>query len=161
MALQNDVELLKRVALLRDFPDEQLRLLAFGAERELVRAGRELYRPGDESHGGYVVSGGQIDLVIYRGSREVVVDSCGEATLVGELGLVTDSIRATSAVARANSEVLFVPRVLFHRMLTSYPESAVIVHERISASVHSMLRQLEELHSVIQSAPKFDLPKRR
>ncbi len=161
MALQNDVDLLKRVDLLRGFPDEQLRLLAFGAERELVRAGRELFRTGDESQGGYVVSGGQIDLVIYRGSREVVVDTCAEATLVGELGLVTAATRATSAVARVNSEVMFVPRVLFHRMLSSYPESAAIVHERISASVHSMLRQLEELHSVIQAAPKFDLPKRR
>jgi CRP-like cAMP-binding protein len=161
MALQHDLELLKRVPLLEGFPDEQLRLIAFGSERELIRAGRELYRLGDESHGGYVVAGGQIDLVVYRGNREIVVDSRHEAMLVGELGLITTSIRATSAVSRTNSEVLFVPRALFQRMLNSFPESAAILHARISATVHTMLEQLQSLHAEIEKAPRFRPTRRR
>lgn len=161
MALQHDLDLLQRVALFRDFPEDQLRLLAFGTERDLLRAGRELFRQGEKSQGGFVIAGGQIDLVMYRGGRELVMDSCGEASLVGELGLVTQSHQATAAVARTNSEAMFIPRALFHRMLNTFPQTAAVLHERIAASVHSMLQQLELLHASIEAAPKFQLPKRK
>jgi CRP-like cAMP-binding protein len=155
MSLENDLHLLSRVALFDGFPPEQLRLLAFGTERELLRAGRELFKQGDTSSGGYVIAGGQIDLVIYRGNREVLLDSRHEAQIIGELGLITAAVRTASAVARTNSEVMFIPRMLFHRMLNAFPDSAVVLHRRISQSVLQMLAQLERLHEAIESAPKF------
>lgn len=155
MSLDNDLHLLSRVALFDGFPPEQLRLIAFGTERELLRAGRELFKQGDVSTGGYVIAGGQIDQVIYRANREVLLDSRFESQVIGELGLITAAVRTASAVARTNSEVMFIPRMLFHRMLNAYPETAAILHQRISRSVLDMLEQLERLHETIQSAPKF------
>jgi CRP-like cAMP-binding protein len=159
MSLDNDLHLLSRVELFQGFPPEQLRLLAFGTERELLRAGRELFKQGDISSGGYVIAGGQIDLVIYRGSREVVLDSRHEGAVIGELGLITAAQRTTSAVARTNSEAMFIPRMLFHRMLNAFPQTAAVLHQRISRSVLHMLQQLEKLHETMEAAPRF--PDRR
>ena len=161
MALQNDLDLLLSVDLFQGFPEEQLRLLAFGTERELLRAGRELFRLGDASNGGYVIAGGQIDMIMFRGHREIILDSGYQGGLIGELGLITQAIRSTNAVARTNSEVMFIPRTLFHRMLNTYPESAAILHQRISLSVHRMLEQLHALRDSIDAAPKFQTPKPR
>jgi CRP-like cAMP-binding protein len=155
MSLENDLHLLSRVELFQGFPPEQLRLLAFGTERELLRAGRELFKQGDVSSGGYVIAAGQIDLVIYRGSREVLLDTRYESEVIGELGLITAAQRTASAVARTNSEAMFIPRMLFHRMLNAFPESAAVLHQRISRSVVQMLQQLERLHATMESAPKF------
>ncbi len=44
-------------------------------------------------------------------------------------------------------------------MLNAFPDSAVVLHQRISRSVLQMLQQLERLHEAIESAPKF--PPRR
>lgn len=142
MGFEQDIALLSRVALFRDFSVEQLRLLAFGTERQWLNAGSELFSRGDLSDGGYVVARGQIDIVALRHNREIVLDSCLEGSLIGEMALVALNRRIATAVARVNSEVMFIPRPLFHRMLREYPEMAVKLHQRISQSVERIMHQL-------------------
>jgi CRP-like cAMP-binding protein len=156
MSLEQDIDLLSRVALLRGIPHEQLRLLAFGTERELLRSGKELFRIGDQTPGGYVVCGGQIDLVLYRAGREILLDSRREAESISEFGLITPIRQAFTALARTNSEVIFIPRVLFHRMLNTFPDTAALLHQRITVAFAAMLKQLEALQETIENAPRFD-----
>jgi len=161
MSLEQDIELLSRVALLRGIAAEQLRLLAFGTERELLRSGRELFRTGDQTPGGYVVCGGQIDLVIHRGNREIVLDTRHEAQSIAELGLITPVRQVFTGMARSNSEVIFIPRVLFHRMLNTFPETAAMLHHRITVAFGDMLKKLESLRETIEGAPRFAPAKER
>jgi CRP-like cAMP-binding protein len=156
MSLEQDIDLLSRVGLLHGIAPEQLRLLAFGTERELLRSGKELFRTGDQTPGGYVVCGGQVDLVLYRSGREILLDSRREAESIAELGLITPIRQAFTAIARTNSEVIFIPRVLFHRMLTTFPETAALMHQRITIAFAAMLKQLETLQETIDKAPRFD-----
>ena len=146
MGLEQDIDLLSRVTMFQDFDPEQLRLIAFGTERQFLRKGTVLYRQGAESDGGYVVSSGQIDIVMHQGEQEITLDSCTEAVLIGELALITENRRAAAAVARVDSEVLFIPRSLFHRLLREYPQMAALLHARISHSVRGMVQQMEKVH---------------
>jgi len=153
MALEDDIELLASVEMFRDFPEEQLRLLAFGTEREFLPGGRDLFVQGEEAEGGYVVAKGQIDIVTHRGRREIILDSCLRGALIGELALITRNKRIASALARTNSEVLYIPRALFHRMLTNYPDTAVALHNRISQSVRRLVYMMDRVRDKMNAIP--------
>lgn len=160
MGLEQDIDLLSRVAMFQDFELEQLRLIAFGTERQLMSKGTVLYEQGAESDGGYVVASGQIDIVLRQGTREITLDSCTEAGLIGELALITESRRAAAAIARVDSEVLFVPRSLFHRLLREYPQMAAMLHSRIAHSVRGLVEQMEKVHDRLADLPSFQNPGR-
>ena len=158
MRLESDIELLMRVDLFQGFQPEQLRLVAFGAERERVHKDDVLYRDGEEADGGYVVVRGQIDLMVYRGRREIILDTCLEASLLGELALVTANRRISNAVASVESEVLHIPRRLFHRMLNEYPETAALMYRRLSQSVSRTMEQVARVHGKLAEIPRLEIP---
>ena len=153
MGLEQDIDLLSRVAMFQDFGLEQLRLIAFGTERQLLRKGERVYEQGQKSDGGYVVAAGQIDIVLRQGTQEARLDSCTEASLIGELALITENRRAASAIARVDSEVLFIPRPLFHRLLNEYPQMAALLHARIALSVRGIIQQMEKVHDRLADIP--------
>jgi CRP-like cAMP-binding protein len=153
MALSEDIELLSRVELFQGFSVDQLRLIAFGAEHEQCPPGHLLYREGDESDGGYVVARGQIDLAVRRDDRQVLLDSCMAGSLVGEVALITANRRVSDAVARVDSEVVHIPRALFHRMLREYPDAAVLLHKRIAQTVRRMMTEMDKVHDRLSSIP--------
>jgi CRP-like cAMP-binding protein len=146
MSLDQDIALLSRVGLFQGFTPEQLRLIAFGAEREKLHAGQMLYRERETANGGYVVAYGHIDLLLSKGRREIALESVTEGGLVGEMALITANRRSTDAIARTDSEVLYIPRALFHRLLREYPETAAFLHGRIAQAVRRLMKQIEEIN---------------
>jgi CRP-like cAMP-binding protein len=149
MALEDDVRVLSHVGLFEGFAQEQLRLLAFGAETTALPAERKLYREDDEADCAYVVVRGRI--VLYREadgpSRPVGYAEAG--SILGELALIADTRRLTSASAAADSEVLRLHRKMFRRMLEEYPDLAAQLHERIAADLQALVKRIEAL------APRF------
>ena len=62
MALEDDIRRLTRISLFHAMERDALRLLAFGAETKILRAGDVLFRRADKSDGGYIVLGGSVAL---------------------------------------------------------------------------------------------------
>lgn len=153
MTLADDIALLSRVSLFEGFPEEQLRMLAFGSKRLFLRGGEELFAEGSLSNGGYIVVTGQIDLLVNRNGRELLLGSQLENSLIGETALIAQNRRPTSALARTNCELIHIPRELFRRMLEEYPNLANQLHERISRGVRVMLEQMEAVETRLKSNP--------
>lgn len=139
--------------MFQSFETEQLRLIAFGTERRRLRKGACLFQQGEKSDGGYVVASGQIDIVMSQGGHEVTLESVTESGLIGELALITANKRVASAVARVESDVLFVPRALFHRLLQEYPQMAALLHARIAHSVRGIVAQMEAVRRKLAELP--------
>lgn len=146
---------MSRVGLFQDFELEQLRLIAFGTERETIKSGTFLFREGEQAKGGYVVAGGQIDIVLRRGNSDIVLQNCRSAALLGEMALITETKRATSAVAKMNSDVMFIPRSLFHRLLREYPSMAATLHSRISYSIRRLIQEMEVVQGRLGDIPSM------
>ena len=147
MALDDDVRILSGVGLFEGFTPEQLRLLAFGAETTNLPAERKLYREDDEADSAYVVISGRI--VLYReveGRREPV-GHAGPGAILGELALIADTRRLTSASAERDSQVLRLNRKMFRRILEEYPEIAVILHRRVAEQLQALIRRIEDVGS--------------
>ena len=149
MALDDDVRILSGVGLFEGFTSEQLRLLAFGAETTSLPAERKLYREDDEADSAYVVVSGSILLYREVDGRKLPVGQAGPGAILGELALIADTRRLTSASAATDSMVLRLNRKMFRRILEEYPDVAVILHRRITDQLQALLRSIEEL------APRF------
>ncbi len=135
MSLESDIEILSGVALFADLTHDQLRLLAFGAEHRVVRAGEYLYRAEARADAGFVLVSGEVDLVMGEGADAKTLSTVGPGSLLGELALVIETRRGSNAVTRTDCEVIRISRSLFRRMLQEFPGIAETLRERIAADL--------------------------
>ncbi|PZN59160.1 MAG: cyclic nucleotide-binding protein [Proteobacteria bacterium] len=145
MALDDDVRILSGVGLFEGFTAEQLRLLAFGAETTNLPAQRKLYREDDVADSAYVVVSGGIVLYREEIGPGVPVGHAGPGAILGELALIADTRRLTSAAAAVDSQVLRLNRKMFRRILEEYSDLAVILHRRIADELQALIRRIEEV----------------
>ena len=132
-----------------ELDDEQLRLLAFGAESMRFQAGREIYREGEAADCAYVVVRGTVVLYRDHEGRSVAVSRLSEGAIIGELALIAETTRLTWAAAETDVETIRLGRALFRRILEEYPEAAAALHRRMSDELHAFLKRIERI------APRF------
>jgi thiosulfate dehydrogenase (quinone) large subunit len=109
-----DAQLLRKVALFADLPDEDLGALAAEAERRQFPVGAILMRQGDPADVLYLIETGRAEVVITpRTSEERVVGHVGPGDPVGELGLLTGEPRTATVRAVEPVVALALPRGAF------------------------------------------------
>jgi CRP-like cAMP-binding protein len=150
MALDDEIRILSGVRLFEGFSQEQLRLLAFGAETMHLAADRKLYREDDEADSAYVVIKGTISLFREQGDQRIPVGTAEAGSMLGELALIADTRRLTSAAAATDAEILRLNRKMFHRILEEYPELAITLRQRIVDDLQALVRRIEAV------ATRFD-----
>jgi CRP-like cAMP-binding protein len=150
MALSDDIELLAALPLFSGLDNDQLRLIAFGAEHRQVAAGQALFREKAPAECAYVIARGEIELyVIGRDGKPHLETRVGPGVMLSELALVTMVERKYTAVAAADVDVIRITRALFHRLLEEYPQMARQVEGRIKQSLASLIEGADAL------APRF------
>jgi cAMP-binding proteins - catabolite gene activator and regulatory subunit of cAMP-dependent protein kinases len=147
MALNDDIRLLSQVTLFRELDDDQLRLLAFGAERRAIAAGQELFREGSPAECAFVVARGAFELYASDRGAARLQDVAVPGTLLSELALVTMVERKFTAIAVEDAEVLRVTRTLFHRLLEEYPQVGRMVEAKIRDNIVAMASAAAGLQS--------------
>lgn len=150
MGLDDDIQTLAGVALFQGFNLEQLRLLAFGAESAYIPSGKLIFSEGSEADCAYVVTSGEIDLAIRVDDHSRSVKRVRKGAVLGELALVSPTIRPTSAIAVTGVELMRIDRSRFRKILEAYPDLAITLHQQISANLNELIEQIAEM------APRFD-----
>lgn len=139
MALMDDIRLLSQVPLFAGLSEDQLRLIAFGAERRRVSTGQLLFRENSPAECAFLVIKGLFELSnMGRGGKPILATRSGEGTLLSELALFTLCERKFTAVAAEDSEVIRITRTLFHRLVEEYPDVADMVIARIRDNLASL-----------------------
>ena len=152
MTLTDDIRILSAAKLFDQLSDEQLRLLAFGAERLRFDIGRTLYRQDDRAECGYVVAAGAVALTRRSNGDEAVVKSIGPGGVLGQLALITETHWMTGAYAETETEVLRINRSLFRRMLAEYPETALAIHAQLSADLKTFVDEIVQVEDKLKNA---------
>ncbi len=150
MALDDDIRILSGVELFADFTREQLRLLAFGAETTTLQAERKLYREADEADCAYIIINGRVALYHEEDAERTPIALAGAGEILGEMALISDTRRMTSAYAQTDTQVLRLNRSMFRRILEEYPEVAVHLHGRILQRFQALVERIEGM------APRFE-----
>ena len=153
MSLQDDIRTLQRVALFADFADEQLRLLAFGAEDRDLAAGTTLFEAGERADAGYVIVSGAVE---FQDAEGAALGRAGPGALIGELALMVETERPSRAVVTEASRVILIRRSLFRRMLQEFPDLARRVQTAFLARLKTTTSGLERVRAALTALDDAD-----
>jgi CRP-like cAMP-binding protein len=150
MAIEDDIRILETVGLFETFTRDQLRLLAFGTERLVLREGRELYREGQSADCAYVIDRGEISLFREGATGRTILKTVGPGAVLGEMAIIAQTKRLTSAMADSETEVIRLNRSLFRRILEEYPEIAAALHDKIASDINEMIDAITQYEHLFQ-----------
>ena len=145
LTLDDDIRIIASAQIFDALKPEQLRLLAFGAERLRFNAGRKIFRDGDRADCGFVIASGRINLIKTLDGEDHVIKTVEPGNILGEMALLTETNRLTSAIADADTEVIRINRALFARMLSEYPETAAAIHAELSKRLKDFIAEIARL----------------
>jgi CRP-like cAMP-binding protein len=142
MALEDDIAILVQAPLFELLDRDALRLVAFAAENRVLRAGDVLFRRGDRSDGGYVVSRGAIALDA-RDDGSPAAFVAGSSALIGQAALFARIARPATATAREPSTVIRISPSLMRRVLEEFPHAAVAMRDAMATELERLAEGLE------------------
>jgi CRP-like cAMP-binding protein len=152
MSIDDDIAFLGRVPTLALLGREALRILAIGAENRYVHDGDVLFREGEPADGGYVVQEGAFTLTSEHISPGLEPVTVGSGTLLGELALLTGTVRPATATALEPSSVIRIPRTLFIKMLEGYPDAAQRLRKMIADRADQAMEDIRSVRPVLDIA---------
>ena len=124
MSIDDEITFLERVPLLGLLGRPALRVLAIGSETRHVGAGDILFVAGEAADAGYVIQEGSFGLLPDGATGATQETTITRGVLLGELALMTDTVRPATATALEPSTVIRISRTLFLKMLEGYPDAA-------------------------------------
>lgn len=152
MSIDDDIVFLSDVPTLALLGREALRILAIGAENRYVHDGDVLFREGEAADGGYVVQEGSFRLTSQHISPGLEPITVGPGTLLGELALLTNTVRPATATALEPSSVIRIPRMLFVKMLEGYPDAARRLRKMIADRADQAMEDIRSVRPVLDIA---------
>jgi CRP-like cAMP-binding protein len=148
MTIEDDIAFFERVPTLNTLGRAALRILAIGAESRYVNDGEVLFNAGEPADAGFVVQQGAFNLTAHpsEGGDSVTV---GRGALIGELALLTETVRPVTAIAREPSTVLRIPRTLFLKMLEGYPDAAKSLRDFLATRTDQSTREIYSVRTIL------------
>lgn len=156
MTIEDDISFLESVPLFRLIGRTPLRVIAMGAETQIVHEGDALFDNPDSIDAAYVVKHGRFGL---RGHVERDPQFiAGSGTLLGELALISETAAPQRAMALELSTVVRIPRALFIKMLDGYPDAALRLRDHIAARAERTMQDISRIQSVLGPADAKSRP---
>jgi CRP-like cAMP-binding protein len=149
MPLEDDIAFLEDVPTLALLGRPALRILAIGTETKKIASGAVLFYAGDLADCGYVVQEGSFMLEDDRPGKHEETH-VGPGTLLGDLALITDTVRTETATAQEPSIVIRIPRSLFLKMLEGYPEAARSLRDAMAEQLATLNRSLDSVRAKLE-----------
>ncbi|MBB4038934.1 CRP-like cAMP-binding protein [Microvirga flocculans] len=157
MALDDDIAILSQAPLFNLLERDALRLVAFASETRTYRAGDVLFRKGDRSDGGYVVSRGAVALDA-RDDGSPAAFIAGPGSLIGQAALFARIERRATATAREPSTIIRVTPSLMRRVLEEFPAAAAAIHDVMAEDLVRLTEGLERVRQQLIAIDGEDIP---
>ena len=125
---------LQSIPLFESLPRDARRVVAQHADEMEVPKGTELVRQGEFAYEFFIIESGGAD-VLRDGER---IAELGPGDFLGEMGIVSKSVRNASVVTTIVSDVIVMTEQAFRSMSQSNPDIA----SRIQAAVEERCRAL-------------------
>ena len=150
MALNEEVELLRRVPLFANIDPAKLKLLAFTSQRLTFRSGQDLFRQGDPGDAAYVIISGEADILAETADGEVPITSVGTNAFIGEIAILCDVPRTATVRAKGEVQALKIDKEHFLRLIREFPEMAVEVMRELASRLTQTTAELSQARGELQ-----------
>jgi NTE family protein len=116
-SLQARAGFLRGVPVFAGLTQDAIEAIANRAEEIRVAAGAWVVREGEPAEGLYVLRAGRLEVVREAGDVDVAIRVLGPGAVLGELAVLTNSVRSASVRARRDSALLKVSSQAFLELL--------------------------------------------
>ncbi len=147
----NPIDTLKKNVVFKTLPDTALEMVADCIKPRELKAGEVLFELGDDGEVVYVVHNGKIAIYIPAASQPQAGPALRFFTpgeMFGEMALLENQPRSTSARAEMASVVLGLDKGCFERLINEFPDFS----ESLSSTLSSRLRYTTELIRELRKA---------
>jgi lysophospholipid hydrolase len=112
----------------------------FALEWVQVDAGQVIYHQGDDSDAIYIVLNGRLRAVLNNDEEGMkVVGEYGQGESVGELEVMTESVRPATLHAIRDTELAKFPRTLFNSLAQEHPGITIKISKIIASRMRSLV----------------------
>ncbi|RME33159.1 MAG: STAS domain-containing protein [Gammaproteobacteria bacterium] len=132
---------LEQTELCRDMTPEQVAALAAECRQLGLKQGENLFRVGDEGNALYVVTLGEVDILLPTGKHHHKrLAKCGPGSFFGEISLLEPGPRAATAQVVRDASLLEFDRAALEELAQRQPAAAVALLETLGRSLGKDLR---------------------
>mgnify|MGYP001612828185 FL=1 len=138
------IPFLKRIPLFKDLTGEDLRAVAERLKSLSLPRGAILFHQGDRGDSFYLITSGQVHLVIERQGQKTVAAHLGPGDAAGELALLTGESCPHTALLETTSEFLVLSKKDFARIVREKPSLLLHLSRTLSARFAADPRSREQ-----------------
>jgi len=142
MTIEDDIAFLERVPTFAQLGFSALQIVAIGSETKQLEDGEVLFRAGETADAGYVIQEGSLKLTKHDPRRSDPSITLGPGVLIGELALVTETVRPVTAIAAEPTTVIRISRSLFRKVLEGFPEAARLMRDRLAERANQATEEI-------------------
>ncbi|HSK93648.1 MAG TPA: Crp/Fnr family transcriptional regulator [Candidatus Angelobacter sp.] len=141
------VDSLRGCALFAHVDDDGLGAIAAQMRRRRFRRGEVIFHQGDLGDSLHVLASGSVKIVLPSPEgEEAIIASLQPGEFFGELALLDDAPRSTTASAVEASETLSLSREHFLRLLSDDPTIVRALLKALAGELRRLTGHVEELH---------------
>lgn len=145
MALNEEVELLKKIPLFANVESAKLKLLAFTSDRLVFQPGQTLFCQGEIGDAAYLILSGEAIITIDGPEGSLEFARVRDHEIVGEIAILCDVPRTATITAEGELIVLRISKDLFFRLIEEFPQMAIEI-------MRELAQRLDQSNARLQAA---------
>jgi CRP/FNR family transcriptional regulator, cyclic AMP receptor protein len=142
--LDQKIELLQRVSLFSGLPDELLSAVADAGQKSFFEAGENLIAEGQAGTTAYLIMTGKAGSPRREGD-EIISEDLWPGTLVGELGMLVETVHNVTVTAKERLRALAFHRDNIVKVMEAHPELAQHIAEKLLIRLHGLAAEIRKV----------------
>jgi len=142
--LDHKIELLQQVPLFAGLPASLLEAIAGAGEKQYFEANADLITQGEPGDTAFLILSGKAGCLRFV-NGETYVEDLWPGTLVGELGMLIETVHALTVTASERLRALAIGRDAFRLVMEENPAIAKHISDRLVMRLHGLAAQLREV----------------
>ncbi len=142
--LDQKIELLQRVALFAGLPEDLLTVVAGAGQKSFFQAGENLIAEGQPGSTAYLIMTGKAACPRREGA-EIISEDLWPGTLVGELGMLVETVHSVTVMAKERLRALAFHRDEFRAVMEAHPALAQHIAEKLLVRLHGLSAEIRKV----------------
>jgi len=151
--LDQKIELLRQVPLFDGLPDDQIELIADAGEKRYFEAGENLITAGETGTTAFLILTGKAGWVRVE-QGENILEDIWPGTLVGELGMLVETVHAVTVTAQERLRALALEQSSLRTVMEHHPHIAKYIAEKLLLRLQGLAEKLREVDGKLAEAEK-------
>jgi CRP-like cAMP-binding protein len=155
MRVKAEAEVFRKIPLFADCDRAHLQVIAFSSERVEFEKGQAIIAQGMQGGAAYLILSGSGEVSLRESGDIRTIGTVEPGAFIGELAMIANIPYSVSIVATERVTAARVPRSLFMRVVSEFPEFGTRVHAALARKLSEATGEFLGTKSIFDKASPF------